>query len=304
MIRTKDLKAAGLRRRELEEIRKSNDRLTRGHYIPNGSKPWERYRQLCRAVVGALKTGALLTGPSAAALLEVPLYGPPPQQVFVRGVTRGKYAPVVRVLSGPAQPATDTTDPIVLPATVAADCARVLSRRDAVIVADGLTHAGLCSVDELIVAARAAHGTRSADRIRWMAQNVDPASESPGETWTRLVARSLGFRLVSQVQVGALRLDFVVEGTKLAIEFDGDMKYSGIQGRPAELVIVNEKQRQAYLETIGYDILRIIWEQLFDPERIAVRLHSKGIVPYDPPWPVPTGWLLEPPTFRTPRKRR
>lgn len=308
MFTTRDLNAAGLSRQEIDELRRANVRIKRGHYGPAQEDPWDQYRDLCLATVADLKAGALLTGPSAAALLRLPLPGPPPEEVFVRGLTRGQYGPTVRVLNGPARPAEGFNEPLIAPRTAAADCARLLSRRDAMIVADGLTHAGFCSVQELEQEAEESLGTHRAERVRWMARNVDPNSESPGETWTRLLLHALGFRLLSQVEVSsggrALRLDFVVEGTTLAIEFDGAVKYSATSRLRAEIVIRNERQRQAALEAAGYDFLRLIWEHLFDPDRLALRLRAKGVVPQERPWPISPDALLTVPNRVRRRPKR
>ena len=58
---------------------------------------------------------------------------------------------------------------------------------------------------------------------------LDGRSESPGESLTRLAVSDLGHCLTSQVDVVAngrhYRLDLVIEGTRVAIEFDGVGKY-------------------------------------------------------------------------------
>ena len=133
-------------------------------------------------------------------------------------------------------------------------------------------------------------GRRGAHRVRWIAEHVDPAAESPGETWTRIVLQMLGYSPRSQVVVGdgerTARLDFLLEDSRTAVEFDGLVKYAGVAD------VASEKDRQAWLESLGYVVVRILWKHLTDPDQIARRLRQLGVTPSGRPLALPVGWHI------------
>jgi very-short-patch-repair endonuclease len=104
---------------------------------------------------------------------------------------------------------------------------------------------------------------------------VDPTSESPGESLTRLLLGGLGLGFRSQVDIrddtGFVgRVDFLVEG-RIILEFDGLVKYDGAQGREA---LAAEKRREDRLRAAGYEVVRLTWADLDRPEKLARRLRE------------------------------
>lgn len=102
---------------------------------------------------------------------------------------------------------------------------------------------------------------------------ADPATESVGETRTRLLLKDLGFRVRSQVEVRLpdrrkARIDLVVEDV-VAVEFDGLVKYAGADGRYA---LAAEKQRERGLWDLGYEVERVVWSDLDAPRRLEHRV--------------------------------
>lgn len=158
------------------------------------------------------------------------------------------------------------------PAWTVVGCARELSARQALMVADAALRRNLCTLEELEVLAPQLRGTHGIGRVRWVIDNADPAAESPGETWTRLVLRGLGYAPRSQVEIRSqdflARVDFLL-GETLIVEFDGAVKYQGPEA-------MNEKRRQARLEALGYRVLRVVWDQLADPDTLDRRLQAVG----------------------------
>jgi hypothetical protein len=236
---------------------------------------------------------AILTGPSAACLLGLARPQTPPAQVFVRGVTRGAYGSDVKVVGAEVPVILHQGLRMAEPAVVVADCARWLPARECLAIADEATHQRLCTRDDLARVAGSFRGRHGADRVRWLADQVDPKAESPGETWARIVLTMLGYVPTSQVVVrdGArtARVDFLLEDGRTVVEFDGLVKY----GTSAE--VANEKDRQAWLESLGYVVVRILWKHLLDPDVIARRLLRLGAVPTGRPLVLPAGWhLLDP----------
>jgi len=62
------------------------------------------------------------------------------------------------------------------------------------------------------------------------------------------------------------RLDLVIEGTRVAIEFDGVGKY----GTTADLRA--EKAREEDLRVAGWIVVRFQWGDLFRPEELKRRI--------------------------------
>ncbi|HEY7718359.1 MAG TPA: type IV toxin-antitoxin system AbiEi family antitoxin domain-containing protein [Pedococcus sp.] len=148
--------------------------------------------------------------------------------------------------------------------------------RSAVVAADAALHRGLVGDDTLAeAAARLDLGVRSAARVGRLRALVDPASESPGESLTRLLLGGLGLGFRSQVDIrddkGFVgRVDFLVEG-RIILEFDGLVKYDGAQGREA---LAAEKRREDRLRAAGYEVVRLTWADLDRPEKLARRLRE------------------------------
>ena len=106
---------------------------------------------------------------------------------------------------------------------------------------------------------------------RQVAALASPLSESPGESWTRLVLAGIGVEAEQQVEIHdhagrfVARVDFLVAAERLVIEFDGAVKYAGADGRDA---LVHEKRREDALRALGYRVVRLTWADLHDPARL------------------------------------
>jgi hypothetical protein len=278
MEQIREMRARGATAVEMQRVRRRLSPLTWGAYAERGLDQQTRYLLKCRAVLQRLQPSAALAGPSAAAVWELPIPGRPPDKVFVRNIPRGAYARDVVVL--PEAPIRVLGDlKVTSPSWTAVDCARLLSSRDGLIVADAVLAGGLCTVDELLAATHGSKGRTGAAHARWVSENVDPLSESPGETWTRSLVRQLGYDVRSQVIVTdghrEARLDLLLDDGRTAIEFDGLIKYK----KRGLAKVIQEHLRDGDLEAIGYHLLHVIWQQLSDPQRLDRRLRYAGIVP-------------------------
>lgn len=266
----------GASKREVARCRKQATKVRHGVYTDPVDDDWELYRLRCIAVAHSI-TGAVLAGPSAAVMWGLHTAGSPPDHVYIRGVSRGRYGTDVRLVGG-GQPLVEIRDGCRLTsvAWTVADCARTLSKRDALIAADSALHLGLCELAELQAAARSLGRAKNIGRVRWMLLNADPNSESPGETWLRMIVKDLGYAVTSQVWVRgpgfSARVDLMINGRRIVLEFDGLLKYNGDDPQVVEETVRKEKVRQADLEKLGYQVLRFIWEQLADTEGIRKRI--------------------------------
>ncbi len=141
--------------------------------------------------------------------------------------------------------------------------------------ADLSLRAGLVEADAgLRTGAVAQHDLQrlaSSGAARQTAALASPLSESPGESWTRLVLAGLGVAAEQQVEIRdregrfVARVDVLVRAERLVIEFDGVVKYAGAEGRDA---LVREKRREDALRALGYRVVRLAWADLHDPARL------------------------------------
>lgn len=96
---------------------------------------------------------------------------------------------------------------------------------------------------------------------------------------TRLAVTGLGYDVVSQHRVELTdRLAFVdllIDGTMVAIEFDGLVKYR----KRGLAKVVQEHLREGELQALGYTIVRLVWQQLDDLEQLDRRLRAAGARP-------------------------
>jgi very-short-patch-repair endonuclease len=54
----------------------------------------------------------------------------------------------------------------------------------------------------------------------------------------------------------------VFRAQRTIVEFDGLIKYGGADGRQA---LVDEKRREDALRSLGYQVVRLTWRDLYDP---------------------------------------
>ena len=178
-------------------------------------------------------------------------------------------------------PATDRTRHRGLPVTTlertVIDCASSLPGRRALVVLDSALRLGADPelIARLLGARSARRGVR---RARSVIVRGDAGAESPGESLTRWEILEAGLpRPACQLEVttrlGVFRLDIAWPAAKVAVEFDGFVKYSGGFGSAADVVFA-EKRRQDALESAGWLIIRVTWQDLNHPEGWIPALHS------------------------------
>ncbi|MFE4543261.1 hypothetical protein [Arthrobacter sp. NPDC056727] len=158
-----------------------------------------------------------------------------------------------------------------------ADCAMLLTYRQSLIVMD---HALRRGADRSLLQAMAdsLDGRRGVRTFRRALENADARAESPGETLTRALILRLGikpptpqFEVTSPI--GRHRLDFAWKKEKVALEFDGKVKY--FDYKRTDEVLLEERQRENALTEEGWKFLRIVWKDLFNEARFKHRvLHA------------------------------
>ncbi|MDI2034653.1 type IV toxin-antitoxin system AbiEi family antitoxin domain-containing protein [Paenarthrobacter nitroguajacolicus] len=111
--------------------------------------------------------------------------------------------------------------------------------------------------------------------LRRALANADARSESPGETLTRELLQRLRIDMPDlQVRVSTVegdhRLDLAWRNKKLALEFDGKVKY--FDYAPTSEVLYKERQRENALIELGWTFIRIKWRDLHREQEFKMRV--------------------------------
>jgi len=125
-------------------------------------------------------------------------------------------------------------------------------------------------------------GTRAADAIEF----ASPLAMSPGESFSRVRIRDLGFEIPTLQERfafadgGHADSDFCWRSSHLLGEFDGAVKY--LDGRlrdglHADEVVVREKIREDRLRALGLTVIRWVWDVVLDERRFAAFLSRSGV---------------------------
>jgi very-short-patch-repair endonuclease len=167
-------------------------------------------------------------------------------------------------------------DTLAVPVAVAlTQLARTAPLSAAVVSADAALHRGLCTVDALSERIDTCSSNRVRRRLGRFLEAVDGASESVGESRTRLVLSAAGLQVASQAEIHdgtefVARVDLLV-GARVILEFDGALKYAD---DPTGLTLFKEKLREDRLRALGFVVVRVTWSDLANPARLLARVHA------------------------------
>lgn len=243
----------------------------------------EKHRALVHAVVRSLDVPAVVSHTSAAVLHGLPAWGLDLSEVHVSraDLHSGRREAGVNHHGGQIRDddvaLVDGINVMSIPRTVI-DTARITDFEPAVCVADAAFHLfpdaqaqTLARLDEM----RDWQGSCNAGAVLEFA---DARAESVGESRGRVAFRTAGLpRPDLQVEIRdasglfVARSDYLWKEFQTVGEFDGRQKYDRYL-RPGENmrdVLWREKQREEAIRALGYEIVRIIWAELSDPEAIA-----------------------------------
>lgn len=157
--------------------------------------------------------------------------------------------------------------PITTPARTWLDCAALVTWPDVVAMGDAMVRSGLATLDDLKSMVDWGRGRRGIRFARAALQVIDPAAESPGESWVRaMLARAGAPRPVCNlsIDVGGLtfRLDIAWPEAKLAVEYDGE-EHHGPRQRE------HDAWRRRLLNQAGWTIIVIRKGDLAGMDKIA-----------------------------------
>lgn len=142
-----------------------------------------------------------------------------------------------------------------------------------VVSADAALRSGLVTVDGLRAMMPAFAGHTGIAAVRRRLDMLDGGSESVGESLLRCDLHDLGREVHSQVPIdttrGRYRVDFLLAGTRVVVEFDGVGKYDA-----GGAAFRAEKIREAALAEAGFVVVRFVWSDLGDLDLIQERLRQ------------------------------
>lgn len=242
------------------------------------------HRLWCRAALAHARNapGAAISGRSAALVWGVDLFpegaGEPVVELTVppgSGIRTRRMLTVVSGALGPAE--IDVFIGIALTSGVrtAFDLARRLSRVEAVVALDALTHARVTTLAELgrYSAHLAGRGIRGSRLFAAAVAQCEPLAESPMETRLRLLFVDHGLpRPVVQFEVRdahgrfIARVDFAYPSKKVAVEYDGDHHRT-------RSVYQSDAIRRNALADAGWTVVTVVAAEFYrSPERVVERV--------------------------------
>ena len=181
---------------------------------------------------------------------------------------------------------------IATPTRVVVDCARLLADRHGFPIACAAL-ARACQFDrfrqdESRVRQEEARGefhkaladtplnTVGRERARWIIDRADAGCESPGESLVLLALLRAGITdMTTQEEVHVAGhtyfIDIALPNLKIAIEFDGRIKYGDTVDEVHESIEA-EQRRQRNLELAGWTVIRVRWSDLRVIDEVVVQV--------------------------------
>lgn len=262
--------------------------LRRGAYLPAaqmGQDPQHRQRQALATIAAVndqLTMKFWFSHGSAALIWGCSVVGLDPRAHVTQQHRPGSRRDLTLIRHHGALPASERTVVGGLPVTTiertVVDCAASMPAGQALVIADSALRRGASTeVIQRLLAARVGH--RGVHRARRVLALADARAESPGESLCRWAVVEAGLvapelQVAVATRIGTFWLDLGWPEQKVAIEFDGFVKYSGADGRTAPEVVFAEKRRQDALVELGWVIVRVTWADLRRPELIAARVRT------------------------------
>lgn len=284
-----DATACGLDRHAIRRMTRSGKlhRVHHGAYVAattwREATPEDRHLLRARAILDRWQHVAL-SHMTAVIAHGLPVYGATLDVVHLTRLRRGRVGRrgTVQVhpdLGDPA-PVVEAGDrrlPTCTIATAVLQVADWSGLEAGMVAAEAALHTGRVTTEALQQAralVRLGRGRANADLVVRLANRY---SESPGETLARLLMLALDIpEPEQQVDIelpsgGIARVDFLLRTLGVVVEFDGEIKYAGADGRSA---LVREKRREDGIRACGYEIVRLIWSDLSQPACVQRLIHA------------------------------
>lgn len=244
--------------------------------LHDAASPEQQHAMAARAMVLTFAGRSAASHYSALALLGLPIHKAPLGVVHLARTrdnqSRRGAGVVVHQAYGEGALCRVGRTLSVIPALAVLGTAMVCGIEAGVVAADAALAGGRTTPDELAEWLGRLSRSPRLTSARQVVALADGRCESPGESRTRVILHGLGIRdLEPQVVIRdgdgrfVARVDFLLGRSPVVIEFDGKMKYDGIDGKQA---LVDEKAREDRLRALGYEIVRLTWADLARPGRV------------------------------------
>lgn len=243
--------------------------------VPGLADEHARHRRLVRATAETLDPDTVVSHVSAAAIHGLPVLRKRLERVtVVRPGSNGQRTKYVHARRARLEPhEIDVVDGVTVTsmARTVADLSASLPFGEALAIADAALRRGLAR-DRIVARGKWRR------RIEMVIEHASPLAESAGESLSRalfipsrLPQPVLQYRVFDARGRQVARCDFGWPQFRVVGEFDGDLKYSGMFGEPAD-VIRNEKHREGEIRDAGFDVVRWWWSLLYEGDRVERRV--------------------------------
>lgn len=276
---TRDLMTIGSTYNTLAKRRRTGDlhHLRRGAYVvPHDRTPEELHRLMIESTMALGIGDSVISFASAAVMHGLPVPWAAIKKVHLtrNRAASGRIGSVVHLHVAPLR-AEDVCLVHGLPVTSLArtfvDLARTVPLGWGVATGDQALRAGMSpdEVSDQLDLARRRHGS---SRARAASRLLDPLSESPGESLSRVAFFEEGLpapELQVDLYDGPTKIatvDFLWREQGTVGEFDGEVKYGRLVRRgeaPAD-VVFREKRREDAIRGLGLQMARWVWAEVFE----------------------------------------
>lgn len=274
-------------------------RVRHGVYIDGPTwrelKPWEQYRIGVQAAAETFQKPVIFARQSSASVWGIPTVGSHPVQALALKNDGGRSrAGVSRHFAARAGLKVVTLEGLLVTGRVRTvlDLAAFSPFTEAVVPLDHVLRPDpqrqlpAVTKAELEAGIGALYSAAAARRIRTAIAFADPASGSPGESWSRALIHVAGFEapVLQQPFTDSAGLvgytDFHWKESRVVGEFDGEEKYVKPEfrgGRSASQVVVEEKKRENRIRAVGINVVRWDWAELAAPGTLERKLAAAGV---------------------------
>jgi very-short-patch-repair endonuclease len=140
---------------------------------------------------------------------------------------------------------------------------------EAICAVDALTRRCAVTVDEIAAYAEYFPGARGVIQLPEVLCRSSPLSDSPMESRIRVAIEDAGLPMpVLQHRVGPYLLDLAYPDLQLMIEYDGQEHLTPKRA-------AHDLRRQAYLSGAGWETLRFLAKEVFQPPLVAATVRAK-----------------------------
>lgn len=261
-------------------------RAVRGGYVSHAVEQAlgtaERHALLVRAILRAGPAHLAASHQSAAVVYGLPVLAEHLDRAHVANLRETKEARRHDTHSVHRWPGPDSVREhdgmqVVVPELAVLGTAVLAGPRSGIMVADAALRAELTTKTALSTWLERLRHTPGLSAARMVVQRASGTAESGGESLGRLVLEDLGYRVIPQyriVEEGGLviaRADFFLPDLGVVVEFDGKVKYAGADGASS---LAAEKRREDRIRRLGYGVARLIWSDLFHPQRVRAAVEA------------------------------